>query len=94
MTITWAIRYLIVDTRNLWPGRKVLISPKWIERVSWPELKVFVNLTCEAIKQSPGISRGVLLTRLLTRDYETRLHHHYNREGYWVDKPDAKEHSG
>ena len=31
---TWAIRYLIVDTRNWWPGKKVLISPKWIERVS------------------------------------------------------------
>ena len=29
---TWAIRYLIVDTRNWWPGKKVLVSPQWIER--------------------------------------------------------------
>jgi hypothetical protein len=34
---TWAIRYLVVATRNWWPGKKVLISPKWIESVSWEE---------------------------------------------------------
>ena len=87
---TWAIWYLIVDTQNWWPGKKVLISPKWIEGVSWPELKVFVNLARETIKQSPEY----LEEFLPTRDYETRLHQHYDRQGYWVDKPDAKEHSG
>ena len=29
---TWAIRYLEVDTRNWWPGKKVLVSPQWINR--------------------------------------------------------------
>jgi hypothetical protein len=29
---SWAIRYLVIDTRNWWPGKKVLVSPKWIER--------------------------------------------------------------
>ena len=80
---SWAIRYLVVDTRNLWPGKKVLISPKWIERVSWPEFKVFVNLTCESIKQSPDYLDG----SIPTRNYETRLHRHYHRRGYWVDEP-------
>jgi sporulation protein YlmC with PRC-barrel domain len=86
---TWAIRYLIVDTRNWWPGKKVLISPKWIERVSWSESKVFVNLTRETIKQSPEYTEE----SLITRDYETGLHRHYDRQGYWVDEPAAKEHS-
>jgi hypothetical protein len=86
---TWTIRYLIVDTREFWPGKKVLISPQWIERISWGELKVFVNLTREAIKQSPEYKDE----SSLTRDYETRLHQHYNRQGYWVDDPAAKEHS-
>ncbi len=40
---TWAIRYLIVDTTNWWPGNKVLISTRWIERISWEESKVFIN---------------------------------------------------
>ena len=79
---TWAIRYLIVDTRNWWPGKKILVSPQWIERVSWSESKVFVNLTRETIKQSPEYTEE----SLLTRDYETGLHRHYDRQGYWVDE--------
>ena len=79
---TWAIRYLIVATQNWWPGKKVLVSPQWIERVSWHEEKVFVNLSREAIKQSPEYTEE----SLLTRDYETGLHRHYNRKGYWVDE--------
>jgi len=86
---TWAIRYLVVDTRNWWPGKKVLLSPQWIESVSWPESKVFVNLSREAIKQSPEYTEE----SLLTRDYETQLHRHYDRQGYWVDEPASKEHS-
>jgi uncharacterized protein YrrD len=86
---TWAIRYLIIDTRNWWPGKKVLVSPQWIERVSWQESKVFVNLSRETIKHSPEYTEE----SLLTRDYEAMLHRHYNRQGYWVDEPAAKEHS-
>jgi len=86
---TWAIRYLIIDTRNWWLGKKVLVSPQWIERISWSESKVFVNLARETIKQSPEYTEE----SLLTRDYETRLHRHYNRQGYWIDEPAAKEHS-
>jgi uncharacterized protein YrrD len=86
---TWAIRYLIIDTQNWWPGKKVLVSPQWIERVSWSESKVFVNLSRETIKQSPEYTEE----SLPTRDYETALHRHYNRQGYWVDEPTAKEHA-
>ena len=85
---TWAIRYVIVDTRNWWPGNKVLISSKWIERVSWNESKVFVDLSRETIKKSPQYTEE----SLVTRDYETGLHRHYNRKGYWVDEPAGKMH--
>jgi uncharacterized protein YrrD len=85
---TWAIRYLIVDTENWWPGEKVLISPLWIERVSWSEAKVFINLTRETIKQSPEYTEE----SLPSRDYETALYRHYNRQAYWVDDPAAKDH--
>jgi hypothetical protein len=83
----WAIRYLVVDTQNWWPGKKVLISPKWIERVSWNESTVFVNLTREDIKNSPEYNAE----DLPARDYETLLHGHYNRQGYWVDESVVKE---
>lgn len=77
---TWTIRYLIVDTQNWWPGKKVLISTQWIERISWEESKVFINLTREAIKQGPEYTDQTLLTR----DHEIKLYGHYNREGYWA----------
>jgi hypothetical protein len=70
-------------------GEKVLVSPQWIERISWRESKVFVNLSRETIKQSPEYMEE----SLLTVDYEIVLNRHYNRQGYWVDEPVAKEHS-
>lgn len=76
----WAIRYLVIDTRNWLPGKKVLVSTHWIERVCWDESKVFVNLLRESIRQSPEYTEE----SLITRDYETGLHHHYNRQGYWI----------
>ena len=83
---TWAIRYIIIDTRNWWPGKKVLVSPQWIERVSWGESKVFINLARETIRQSPEYTDN----SVLSRDYENGLHRHYDRKGYWIDESDAK----
>jgi len=81
---TWAIRYLIIDTKNWWSGKKVLISPKWIERIDWADSIIFVNVVRDDIMQSPEYTEE----SLLTRDYETGLHQHYNRRGYWVDEPE------
>ena len=86
---TWAIRYLVIDTRNWWPGKKVLISMQWIDHVSWTESKVFVSLPLETIRQAPEYTEE----SLLTRDYEKELHLHYNRSGYWVDQPIVKDKS-
>ena len=83
---TWAIRYLVVATRNWWPGKKVLVSPKWIERVSWSESKIFVNLSRDAIKQSPEYTAEALITR----DYEAGLYGHYHLEGYWIEGEERK----
>ena len=84
---SWAIRYLIVDTRNWFPGKKVLVSPQWIRRVSWSEAKIFANLSREAIKHSPEISEEAIITR----DYEMELYRHYNQPGYWAKEPPIKE---
>ncbi len=78
---TWEIRYLVVATKNWWPGKKVLVSPLWIERISWSESKVSINLSRETIQLSPEYTEDALVTR----DYEIGLHRHYNRKGYWID---------
>lgn len=86
---TWAIRYLIVDTKNWWSGKQVLVSPQWIERVSWSESKVFVTLSRQIIKQSPEYTEA----SALTRDYEAGLYQHYQRNSYWMDEPAVQEHA-
>ena len=79
---TWVIRYLVIDTRNWWPGKKVLVSPEWIEQISWSGAKVFFNISRESIKQAPEYVE----TSPVTRDYETQLHGHYHRKGYWLNR--------
>lgn len=58
-----------------------------IERVSWEESKVLVNLSRDIIKRSPAYT-----PESLTRDYETELHQHYRRQGYWADGPAVEQH--
>ncbi len=76
---TWAIRYLEVDTRNLWPGKKVLVSPQWIIRVSWTDSKVYVDMTTENIQNGPEWVDSIPVTR----EYEHRLYDYYARSPYW-----------
>jgi hypothetical protein len=76
---SWAIRYMVVDTTNWWPGQKVLVAPAWIDRVDWTSSQVHVALTCSQIKTSPAYDP----TRPIERAYETRLYGHYTRPRYW-----------
>ncbi|WP_373498744.1 PRC-barrel domain-containing protein [Desulfococcus sp.] len=48
----WTIRFLVVDTANWLPGKKVLLSPQWIKRVEWADSSVHFNLTRESVKNS------------------------------------------
>jgi hypothetical protein len=76
---TWAIRYIIVNTSNWWLGHEVIIAPEWIDDIDWAESHVSIDLTRQAIKDSPPYDpKGSL-----SRDQETRIHAHYGRTGYW-----------
>ena len=74
------IRYLTINTRNWLPGKKVLISPEWIETINWYDRKVFVDLNREAIKTAPEHDPN----RLPDRDYEEQVFEHYQRPRYWI----------
>jgi len=76
----WAIRYIEVATRNWLPGKKVLVSPQWIERISWTESKVHTGLSVEAIKDAPEY----IESQPVTREYENQLYFHYGRPPYWL----------
>jgi hypothetical protein len=77
---SWAVRYIEVATRNWWPGKNVLVAPAWIERVSWTDSKVYVELSRETIKNGPEYIESVPITR----EYENRLYSHYGQPPYWL----------
>ncbi len=77
---SWAIRYMEVATRNWWPGKKVLVSPSWIRRVSWTDSTVYVGLSRKAIQTGPEYDKSALITR----EYEDHLYAHYGVAPYWL----------
>jgi uncharacterized protein YrrD len=84
---TWAIRYLIVNTSHWWGEHQVLISPQWIESVSWPDSTVVVALTRKAVKEAPAYDPAAQLDR----QQEQAMYEHYGRPGYWTTREIQEE---
>ena len=80
---TWALRYLVVDTSNWWGGHQVLVSPNWIDAISWADSKVSFNINRQAIKSSPSFDSSAELNR----QHELELYQHYQRSAYWDKEP-------
>jgi hypothetical protein len=76
---TWTIRYMVVDTRNWLPGRKVLVAPAWINSIDWSERKVGVALTRKQVKNSPEYDPSAPVNR----EHEARLYDFYGHPKYW-----------
>lgn len=55
---SWSVRYLVVDTRNWWPGKKVLLEPRWVKQVAWPDRVAAVTLKRDEIKGAPEYAPG------------------------------------
>ncbi len=67
------IHYFLVDTRKWLPGRKVLISPHWIDDIRWTNREVAVRATKAQVKESPEYDPKPVLSH----EYESNLHMHY-----------------
>jgi sporulation protein YlmC with PRC-barrel domain len=72
------IWYLVIATRNWWPGKKVIVPPAWIQSVGWDKSHVVVDLARDAIKASPEYDPGAPWDP----EYARRLHEHYRRPPY------------
>jgi hypothetical protein len=75
---SWDIRYLIIDTRNWWPGEHVLLSPYAVQTISWADRHLDIGATREEVKSSPPWNP----LDLIDEDYEKQLHSHYHWPGY------------
>ncbi|MFZ0243505.1 MAG: PRC-barrel domain-containing protein [Desulfobacterales bacterium] len=81
---SWTIRYLVVDTRNWLPGRKVLIAADWFEEVRWADRTVTVGLRQGQVKESPVYHQG----EPVDRGYERIVYNFYGLPPYWRPKMD------
>jgi len=75
----WVIQYLVVDTRNWWPGKKVLVPPFWATSIDWDRSRVHLDLDRATIQRAPEYDAG----HPIGREYEARLFEYYRRQPYW-----------
>jgi hypothetical protein len=72
------IRYVVIS-RSWWPGKKVILSPTWIERVSWEKSDIFVTLSRDTIKNAPDWDES----HPISREFDQTLFDYYGRRAYW-----------
>jgi uncharacterized protein YrrD len=72
---TWAIRYLVVDTRTWLSAKHVVIPPQWIRDVDWTQRVVSIDVSADIVKASPEFDSSAEFSRA----HETNLYRHYQR---------------
>lgn len=70
----WGIHFLVVDTGHWFPGKKVLIAPRWIGQVKWENNAIYVDITANAVKNSPEYDPAIPLTET----YENEFYRYYS----------------
>ncbi len=76
----WRINYMVVNTKNILPGKKVLLSTEWIENIDWPAAVVEVDISKDMIKNSPTFDPS----RPVNRNHENELFDYYGRPKGWL----------
>ena len=74
------LRYLVIDTGGWLSGKQVMLSTAWISSVDVENQTVVMNIYKKRIEEGPDYSGE----HILDRDYETRLHAHYQYPPYWL----------
>lgn len=85
--VSWAVRYLVLDTSNWWFGKHVLVSPGWITDISWEERTVTVKVSRQSLKDAPQYDRA----EHVDRQWEAAYHAHLRQPGYWIEGDDARK---
>ena len=73
----WSIQLMVIDTRNWWPGKHVLISPQIIIDISWDEKFVLLNISRNEIETSPRYDENHVPSREEVEHVYHRYSHHH-----------------
>jgi hypothetical protein len=77
---SWGVRYLVVDTKHWFGGKRVLISSEWVEGIDRPGRMVLLTLSQKQVKDSPPYDPS----QPVNRQDEIRLYDYYGRPKYWT----------
>ncbi len=77
--MNWMIRYVIVDTANFLPGKKVLLAMNWVHDFDYERKNAVVGLKKDEIKDAPSYEPD----KPIEREYEAELYDYYNQPHYW-----------
>jgi hypothetical protein len=77
--LEWKIRYCVIDTGTWLPGKKVLLSPKWLGKIDDQAFKIEFDIKMEKIKTAPDFDQSTLVTP----DYESSIFAHFDKKPYW-----------
>ncbi len=78
----WSIQYLVVDTKNWWPAKKVLISPRSAREIDWTDRLVHLNVDRQKVKDSPVYDSSMTIDQAYERDF-----HRYYADSGSHDRP-------
>jgi uncharacterized protein YrrD len=95
----WKLEYLIADTRNIFPGKKVMLAVKDIEAVEWLDYSVHMALTKEEVRRSPEFNAAnlefrqtaeywIALPSKIRHNKECKFYHN-TKNGYFTDEKEG-----
>jgi hypothetical protein len=67
----WSIHYLVVNTKNWWPGKKVLISPLSAREIDWTNKLVNLDVDRERVKDSPAYDPSITIDQAYNETFLT-----------------------
>lgn len=76
---SWKIHYLVVDTKKLFGGKKVLIAAEWLDSIAYAKKEVNINLSKDIIENAPEYHEDTVVTR----EYEEELYDYFDKKYYW-----------
>jgi uncharacterized protein YrrD len=71
----WSVQLIVIDPRNWWPGKHVMVAPQRISAVNWDDKSVSIGMSRAEIESSPEYDPDyppLSRPQAMTRDAGTR----------------------
>jgi hypothetical protein len=74
----WEVRYLVIATRNWWPGKVVQLSPYAVKDIDWFGEHINMNVSRDQVRSAPAWDPLAMVNEVS----EEQLHRHFGWPGY------------